>query len=620
MKNSEHKSTFTLINKVMKQFFKFTLASILGFVISGVILIFVAVAAIVGAVTSATDIDKMNVVTVENNSILQLDLNQVISERASDNEFVLPANIGFFPESTIGINQIKKSLLAAAKDEKIKGVYIDVSIAATGYASIKEIRDAIIEFKKSGKWVYAYANVYSQGAYYLASAADKVFLNPQGILDWKGLYSESLFFKNILEKVGVEIQVIRGSNNKFKSAVEPFIATEMSTANKEQVSKYIGVLWDEMKNEISISRPALNGNLNDIAEEYRIRSAKDALDNKMVDELMYFDEFKTLLAKESGSSVADLKVVKLKKYSKSVGKTVTVGNSETPNYKLEEIAVIYANGAIGDGQGDAESIGSNISKALEEARLDENIKAIVLRVNSPGGSALMSDIIWREVVLAKEAKPLVVSMGDYAASGGYYISAAADKIFAQPNTITGSIGVFGLLPNGKKLLNENLGVYSDGIETNKYARLGLPTGPLSDEEYLIIQSGVDNIYNTFLNVVAKGRGLESTYVDSIGQGRVWAGTDALNLGLVDELGGLDDALAEAAKMANLEAYRIKALPKLKDPFEEIFSEFGMSNMRTSIIKSLAGEEISHSIEEFNMLTNGKLNTYQARMPFSMSIK
>lgn len=604
----------------MKQFFKFTLASILGFVIAGIILLVVVIIGITAAVSSATDIDKMNAVSVENNSILQLDLNQIITERASDNELILPANTWFFPENSIGINQIKKSLHAAAKDDKIKGVYIDISVASTGYASIKEIRDAIIEFKKSGKWVYAYANVYSQGAYYLASAADKIYLNPQGIIDWKGLYSESLFFKSILEKVGVEIQVIRGSNNKFKSAVEPFIATEMSTANKEQVSKYIGVLWDEMKREIEISRPALKGELNNIAEEYRIRSGQDAKDNNMVDGLLYFDEFKELLAKGTETKVADLKVIKLKKYSKSVGRTVTYGDSETPNYKLEEIAVIYANGGIGDGEGDVNNIGTNIAKALEEARTDENIKAIVLRVNSPGGSALMSDIIWREVVLAKKAKPLVVSMGDYAASGGYYISAAADKIFAQPNTITGSIGVFGLLPNAKKLMNENLGVYADGIETNKYARLGLPTGPLSEEEYIIIQSGVDNIYSTFLNVVANGRGIEKSYVDSIGQGRVWAGTDALNLGLVDQLGGLDDALAEAAKMANLEAYKIKALPKLKDPIEEIFSEFGIKSMRMNLIKSLAGDDIKNSVEEFNMLTSGKLNTYQARMPFSISVK
>lgn len=597
----------------------------LGFVFAGVILILFAISAIVGAVSSATDFDKADHVKVADNSILQIDLNQNIKEREGDHDIMFPTAPGFFAEKGIGLNQIKKSLKHAATDDKIKGIYLDLNIATGGYATMKEIRDEIIEFKKSGKFVYAYSELFTQGAYYLASVADKVYLHPQGNLEWKGVYSEVMFYKGMLDKLGIEAQVIRGSNNKFKSAVEPFIATEMSAANKEQVAKYIGVLWNELKLEVGVSRPNIKNSLEEVAENYRLRSAQNAVDYQFIDGTLYHDEFMKLLAENVGSSVKDLNFIKLKKYSKSVGrksrKNKDADEDATPNYKLDQIAVIYANGTIGDGKGDAETIGTNIADALSEARTNDKVKAIVLRVNSPGGSALMSDIIWREVILAKEAKPLVVSMGDYAASGGYYISAAADRIFSQPNTITGSIGVFGILPNAKKFMNEKVNIYTDGVETNKFARMGLPTEPLTAEEYLIIQSGVDKIYGTFINLVADGRGVTSTYVDSIGQGRVWAGTDALRLGLVDELGGLDEAIADAAKRANITEYKTLSLPKLKDPFEEFFNEFGMNGVKNSLIKAVAGEEIYKNVKQFEMLdVTKKTNTYQMRMPFEMSIK
>tara|TARA_R110001592_G_scaffold307299_2_gene580710 strand:+ start:231446 stop:233263 length:1818 start_codon:yes stop_codon:yes gene_type:complete len=605
----------------MKQFFKFTFASMLGFILSGVVLILILFSIIGGIIASASNFDSADMVNVTENSILHLNLNQPISERASDHENPFNNVPGLMVENTIGLNQIKKALKNAATDDKIKGVYIDISIAAAGYATIKEVRDEIIEFKKSGKWVYAYSNVYSQGAYFLASVADKVYLHPQGGMEWKGIYSEVVFLKGLLEKVGVEAQVIRGSNNKFKSAVEPFIATQMSEANKEQVAKYIGVLWDEMKIEIGVSRPNIKNKLEEVAENYSIRSAQKAVDLDFIDATMYRDEFENLLAEKSGTTAKDLNFIKVKKYSKSIGRGKKKDDNATPNYKLDKIAVIYANGGIGDGKGDMNNIGTNIAEAIKEARNDDKVKAIVLRVNSGGGSALMSDIIWRETVLAKAEKPLVVSMGNYAASGGYYISAAADKIYAQPNTITGSIGVFGILPNTKEAMNKHLNVYTDGVETNQYARMGLPTDALTAEEYTIIQSSVDRIYGTFIGIVADGRGVTTEFVDSIGQGRVWAGTDALRLGLVDELGGLDDAIAEAAKMANMEEYKTIDLPKMKDPIEEILSEFGVENVRVNIAKSIAGEQASKAIEQLQLLTNtNKANTYQMRIPFDMEIK
>ena len=586
----------------MKQFFKFTFASMLGFLLSGFALFLVMSFVIGGIIASASSFDSADMVQVSDNSILHLNLNQSITERSNDQDNPFNNIPGIMAENTLGLNQIKKALKHAATDDKIKGIYIDISIAAAGYATIKEVRDEIIEFKKSGKWVYAYSNVYSQRAYYLASVADKVYLHPQGGMEWKGIYSEVVFFKGLLEKVGIEAQVIRGSNNKFKSAVEPFIATQMSEANKEQVAKYIGVLWDEMKLEIGISRPNIKDLLESAAENYSIRSAADAVNLAFVDESLYRDEFEDLLAKESGNSVNDLNFIKVKKYAKSLGrKTKKKGDDQTPSYKQDKIAIVYANGGIGDGKGDTENIGTNIAEALKDARNDDKVKAIVLRVNSPGGSALMSDIIWREVTLAKAEKPLVVSMGNYAASGGYYISAAADKIYAQPNTITGSIGVFGILPNAKKVLNEKLNIYTDGVETNQYARMGLPTDALTAEEYTIIQSGVDNIYGTFIGLVAEGRGVTTEYVDSIGQGRVWAGTDALRLGLVDELGGLDDAIAEAAKMAEIEDYRTVDLPKMKDPIEEILAEFGIENVRTNLAKAIVGEQGTKALEQMGIV-------------------
>lgn len=589
--------------------------------LSGFALFLVFSAIIGGLIASASQFDSADMVNVSENSILHLNLNQTISERASDHENPFNNVPGFAGENTLGLNQIKKALKHATTDDNIKGIYIDISVAAAGYATIKEVRDQIIEFKKSGKWVYAYSNVYSQGAYYLASVADKVYLHPQGGMEWKGIYSEVVFLKGLLEKIGVEAQVIRGSNNKFKSAVEPFIATQMSDANKEQVAKYIGVLWDEMKIEIGISRPNIKDQLETVAENYSIRSTKDAVNLEFIDKTMYRDEFENLLAEKSGNSSDDLNFIKVKKYAKSLGRSKKTGKDETPSYKLDKVAVIYANGGIGDGKGDANNIGTNIAEALKDARNDDKVKAIVLRVNSGGGSALMSDIIWREVVLAKAEKPLVVSMGNYAASGGYYISAAADKIYAQPNTITGSIGVFGILPNMKKVMNEKLNVYTDGVETNKFARMGLPTEALTAEEYTIIQTGVDNIYSTFIGLVADGRGVTTEYVDSIGQGRVWAGTDALRLGLVDELGGLDEAIAEAAKMANMEEYKTTALPKLKDPIEEILSELGIENVRTSLAKAIAGEQATKVLEQMELFTNSnKASTYQMRIPFDMDIK
>ena len=604
----------------MKQFFKFTFASMLGFIIAGVLLIFIGTATFVGAVSGlAEDADGKNI-KIEDGTTLHLKLNKQIVERSNGKD--VDFDFGFMQgESKIGVNQIKLALRAAADDDKIKGIYLDVKAAMGGYAHLKEIRDEILTFRNSGKYVYAYSSIYSQGAYYLASAADKVFIYPKGGMEWKGLFSELTFFKDALDKVGVEMQVIRGSNNKFKSAVEPFLNSEMSDANREQITTYLTSIWNNLKTEVAASRKLTTEDLEEYAENYLIKNPQEAVNYGLVDKTMYRDEFLDMLMEKNGNS-DELETIKLEKYFKSLNpRKEKKTDSDKPGFKLDKIAVIYANGEIGDGKGDANSIGYNIADAIKEAREDEKVKAVVLRVNSPGGSALMSDIIWRETQLLTEEKPMVVSMGNYAASGGYYISAGANKIFAEPTTITGSIGVFGMLPSFKELAEEKIGVNFEGVETNKYARMGLPTDKLTDEEYSIIQEGVDRIYGDFTNIVAQGRNMKQTYVDSIGQGRVWTGEDGLRLGLVDALGSLDNAIDEAADLAGLEDYRTIDLPKMKDPFEEFMSELGIETVSHKILEYQVGKKSAELIKTVQNLQDLEGDArIQMRLPYSIEIK
>ena len=588
----------------MKQFFKFTFASMLGFLLAGILMIFILVGIIASAMTMGNDEE----VVVPEKTILMLTLDDPISDRSSDNPF---ANFNFSkPEASkqFGLNDITANLKKAASDPKVKGIYLELTDLPSGQATIEEIRNALIDFKKSGKFIVSYSEVFTQKSYYLASVSDKIYLNPAGGMEFKGMLGQVMFFKGMLEKLDIEAQIIR--HGKFKSAIEPFTLDKMSEPNKVQTLAFISGMWNHILDGISESRKIPVGDLTAIANEFKIKSPQDAVSLKMVDKLMYKDEvLDELKARVDVKDNKDLKFMKLGKYAKA---------PETEkNSSKDRIAVIYASGNIVSGEGDEGTIGSDdISKAIRKARLDEHVKAVVLRVNSPGGSALASDVIWREMLLTKKAKPVVVSMGDVAASGGYYIACAADKIFAYPNTITGSIGVFGIIPNMKEMFNKNLGITFDEVKTNPYADYIPVTRPMNDGEKKIITNEIETIYTTFITHVSEGRKMSVAQIDSIGQGRVWSGVDAKRIGLVDQFGGLNDAIAEAAKLAKLKEYRTMELPEQKDTFEQIMQAFSGDN--TSVFMK---KELGAAFPYFNYLSQmSHLQGVQALMPYQFDIK
>ncbi len=588
----------------MKQFFKFTFASMLGFILAGflVFLIFL------GIIVSAVSLGKKETVVVPEKTILMLTLDQPINDRTSDNPF---AHINFSnPDAgkQLGLNDIIANLKKASTDSKVKGVYLELNDVPSGQATIEEIRNALIEFRKTGKFVVSYSESYTQKSYYLASVSDKIYLNPAGDMVFKGMVGQVMFFKGLLDKIDVEAQVIR--HGKYKSAIEPFTLDKMSEANKEQTLAFISGIWNHVLTGISVSRNISVNQLNTIADEFKIQSPNDALNLKMVDKLLYKDEvLDELMARVDVKQNKDLKIMKFAKYTKTsdAGKKISD----------DKIAVIYASGSIMSGEGSEETIGSErISKAIRKARLDDKVKAVVLRVNSPGGSALASDVIWREMVMTRKVKPVVVSMGNVAASGGYYISCAADKIYAYPNTITGSIGVFGIVPNMKEMFSKNLGITFDEVKTNPYADFIPITRAMSEAEKKIITSDVEDIYNTFITHVAEGRKLTVAQVDSIGQGRVWSGADAKRIGLIDEFGGLNDAIQAAAKLAKLKDYRTIDLPEQKEPIEQIIQ--ALSGDNASIFTR---NELGAAYPYFQYLSRmSHMEGVQALMPYEFDIK
>ena len=587
----------------MKQFFKFMFASMLGVFLCFVFIFFIFLFIISGIVSMSKDDQTV----VDNNTVLELTFDNPIKERTSKNPFEGMKFPSFKSEQDLGLNDIIKNIEKAKTDNRIKGIFLNLSSLQGGISTAEEIRNALLKFKESHKFIIAYSEDYSQGTYYLASVADKIFLNPQGELSFHGLSTELTFFKGALEKLEVDPEIIR--HGKFKSAVEPFINDKMSPENREQISVLLHSVWNVYINDVSVSRKMSREELMKIADDMLVRSPEDALRLKMVDQLAYADEVQAELKKLSGIQEKDkLKLLALKKYNHASGSAKSLS--------AKKIAVIYAVGVIGGGDGDDESIGSDrISEAIRKARLDSSIKAIVLRVNSPGGSALASDVIWREMALAKKAKPVVVSMGDVAASGGYYISCAADSIVAQPNTITGSIGVFGLLFNAQKMFNNKLGITFDTVRTGKFANMGSITRPLSASEKEIIQQQVERIYDTFLSHVADGRKMNKASVDSIGQGRVWSGTDAKRLGLVDALGGINTAIEIAARMAKLETYRTVALPEQKDFLQKILEDFS-----TETSSSITKKELGEGYKYYNQIQSLlKMNGIQARLPFEIEV-
>lgn len=589
----------------MKQFFKFMFASAFGLIV-GIFLIIILIA-IIGASMGG---DKK--VEIADNTLLTIDLSSGVVDRGNENPMQNFNPQSFQMDNKMGLNDILKGLDNAASDDRIKGIYIDMNGVAAGAATTEEIRNALLKFKESGKFILSYGEAYSQKGYFLATVSDEIWLNPEGLVAFNGLGAEIMFYKNILEKLEVEPQIIR--YGKFKSAVEPLILEKMSEANREQIMSYVGSIWGSLVGAIGESRGISVDELNRYANEALIRNADSCLTYNLVDKLMYKDEvlaeLKTRLGLEEDDDIESIGIGQYKNVPETKGE-------DEKAYSKERIAVVYASGGIESGKGDHKTIGSEtISKAIRKARKDENVKAIVLRVNSPGGSALASDVIWREVGLAKAIKPVIVSMGDVAASGGYYIACDATKILASPTTITGSIGVFGILMNIKGLLNNKLGITIDTVKTNKFADLGSLYRPLTEEERAIIQEGVNEIYFDFIGKVGEGRGMTSADVDSIGQGRVWAGTDAINIGLIDEFGGLERAIEIAADEAGLENYRLKELPEQKDPIEEIIAE-------------ITGEKAQASVKE----TLGPLYPYfkdlkeasemkgvQARLPYTIRIE
>ncbi|GAB2685520.1 signal peptide peptidase SppA [Mucilaginibacter koreensis] len=586
----------------MKQFFKFVLATIVGIIACFIVFILIVVALIPSG-------DSKD---VEDNSVLHLKLDKPVVERKPDNPF---AGLDFLNlgDKSIGLNAILADIKKAKSDDHIKGIYIDES-SVSGEATTEEIRNALIDFKKSGKFIIAYSETYTQSFYYLASVADKVYLNPKGIFDFGGFSSQITFFKGALDKLGIEAQIIKVGT--YKSAVEPFFLNKMSDANRQQVSSYLGSMYDHFLTNISTARHVNKDSLFSIANQLKIQYPEDALKYKLVDGLKYKDEVLAELKQRTGiTEKKDLHNVELADYDKGNDKKA---DDDDKTSAKNQIAVVYASGEINGGEGDDNSIGSEtISAALRKVRLDDDVKAVVFRVNSPGGSSLASNTIWREVVLTRKVKPVIVSMGDYAASGGYYISCAADSIFAQPNTITGSIGIFAILPNLQHFLNDKLGVTVDGVKTGKYADLGDITRPLTADERLILQNQVNRGYDDFTKIVAEGRHKTQAYINSIGQGRVWTGTQALKIGLVDRLGNINDAIVSAAKKAGVKDYTLSAYPKQKGIFGQASDDLNVK-IKTHMLQSELGDDY-HYYEQLQSLKK-MVRIPQARMPYTISIK
>lgn len=586
----------------MRQFLKFTLATMTGFLLTIVVLIILSTA-IIGVLVSSGDKE----VTVAENSVLHLDFSSPIQDRGSENPF---EGLDPFTMESTNANSFSdyvRSIEAAAKDEKIKGIFLDLKGVAADLAIRQEIFEALKKFKESDKFIYAYSETYTQGDYHLAALADSIFLYPTGDFMFTGYASEPLFFKGMLDKLGVEVKLIRVG--KYKGAGEPFIRENLSEENRFQIQSYLNSLYQSYLGDIADARKISADTLWAIANELRIETPQQAISSGLIDGLAYRDEVLELLkTKTNAKSIDKIKFISVDDYSSSLTKEKVTEKSR--------IAVVYAIGDIISGEGDDQTIGSDrISAALRDARLDKNVKAVVLRVNSPGGSALASDVIWREMVLLKKAKkPVVVSMGALAASGGYYISIAADSIFAEPTTITGSIGVFGLLPNISPFMKDKLGLTFDRVTTGKYADIGTATRSMRADEEAIIQRMVNRIYEDFTNKVAESRNLPIDSVQNMAQGRVYTGAQAKTLGLVDELGNLNDAIATAARMAKLKNYRLKELPSQKNPIDELIK--GFTSAQAKSIEKELGLPFYEWKAVKTILENDRI---QARMEFIPSL-
>ena len=550
-----------------------------------------------------------DLVKVRSNSVLELKLDFPINDYAGKTKFV---EYPFLNEDKKnGLFNIIDAINYAETDDKIKGISIDNNFINAGISQTKALRGALDKFKASGKFVVAYGDIYSQKDYYLSSVADTIYLNPVGMMEFKGLYTERLYFKDFQEKSGFKMEVVR--LGKYKSAVEPFLASEMSDNNREQISVYLNSLWNEMKLDISKSRSIPVDRLNRIADSLLARNPNLAKSSNLIDKIAYHDEYLNGMKYALGiDSEKDLNLIEVADYSEYAS------NKLKANYNKNKIAVIFAEGDIMYAEGEKGIVGHGaINRSLQKARKDDKIKAIVLRVNSPGGSALASELIWREIELTKKVKPVIVSMGDLAASGGYYIASNAHKIIAEPTTITGSIGVFGMLPNGKNLA-DNMGINAEQVVTNKNAVTYSFFEPLNTEQRRFIKEGILDIYDLFSKRVAEGRNLTREQVETIAQGRVWTGADAVKNGLVDELGGLDLALQYAAEAADIQEYKIKEFPVFEKNLDKMLEDLGLAKAKKTILAEELGEENYKLLKEVKRLSQKK--GAQLSFPFSTEIK
>jgi len=545
---------------------------------------------------------------VKENSLMVAKFNKQIIDRVDNNPLSKLMTGSFAYNDVMGLDQILKDLQKAKADDNINGIFLRLSNVSSGTATLGEVRDALLDFKTSGKFIYAYADIFTQKSYYLASVADSIFMTPEGMFMFTGLSAEATFYKNALDKLGIEMQVVK--HGSYKSAAESFTRENLSDENREQIEGYVGSIWNKMVSDISESRGIPTEKLNQYADELVSLENDKLVETGMIDGLIYYDEMLTLLKKKMAvEEENDLESISLSDYG-------NVPTKEKKEYSRDKIAVIYAMGMVVDGSAGEGYIGSErIAKAIRKARRDNTVKAIVFRVNSGGGSVVASDVIYREVLLAAKEKPFVASMGDVAASGGYYIVAPADTILASPSTITGSLGVIFSIPNLKELMNDKLGVTTDVVKTNRYADIYSVFDPLDPQERYFIQKTVDDTYENFISLVAEGRGKSYEEIDAIAGGRVWSATDALDLGLIDMFGGLDKSIEVAAKMAGLDGYRVQSLPKLDDPFTALIKELTGDARMKAIEKELGSEFIHYK----NIQNIREMHGLQAIIPYHIEL-
>lgn len=588
----------------MKTFLKYTLATITGIIITSFLFFLILIAGL-----STMMISGEKPASISDNSILVLKGGTMVPDKGTGSPYEGFDIINMTITPTPGLNEILRNIKKASSDNNIKGILIENGLLPSGWATTEEIREALEKFRAAGKFVIAYADyVMLQEAYYLSTAADKIYVSPSSTIDFKGLSGEVMFYKKALEKLGVEVQVIR--HGKFKGAVEPYILDKLSPENEAQIKSYVGSIWAHVIENISKARGIAPEKLNEMADNLVGYMGSGALENKLVDGLIYRDALIDTLKIRSGLTTDD------KIYMVSMTKYSNVPDPKKEVSAKNKVAVIYASGTIVMGKGNDNNIGGNAyADLIRKERKDTTIKAIVLRVNSPGGNAIASDIIWREVELASKVKPVVVSMGNYAASGGYYISAPGTKIFASPTTITGSIGVFGLIPNAGKLMDQKLGISTQTVNTNKNSDFPSVYRPMRVYEKDVMQLSIEQVYSDFVNKVSSGRKMGIASVDSIGQGRVWSGNDALGIGLVDEYGGLNASIEAAAELAGIETYSIRELPVSEDPFTRILSQL-TGEIKMRILKQELGE-YKKFFDEILEIKN--LSGIQARLPYFIEV-